>query len=101
MQGAKCFNTPLLYTTHYHKDNFRNNTKCRLINHSKSKVGHVSKNYMKETIEDVSRKTEIDQWHNTAIVSNWFKNLSGKLKVKFIKFDIAEFETSISEKSFK
>ena len=27
-----------------HKENFRNNNKCRLINPSKSEVGHVRKN---------------------------------------------------------
>ena len=80
-----------------HKENFRNNTKCRLINPSKSEVGRVSKKYLNDIIADVSRKTEVNQWRNTATVINWFKNLSDKHKRKFIKFDIAEFYPSISE----
>ena len=80
-----------------HKKNFRNNTKCRLINPSKSEVGRVSKKYLNDIIADVSRKTEVNQWRNTARVINCFKNLSDKHKRKFIKFDIAEFYPSISE----
>ena len=80
-----------------HKENFRNNTKCRLINPSKSEVGRVSKKYLNDIIADVSRKTEVNQWRNTARVINCFKNLSDKHKRKFIKFDIAEFYPSISE----
>ena len=80
-----------------HKENFRNNTKCRLINPSKSEVGRVSKRYLNDIIADVSRKTEVNQWRNTATVISWFKNLSDKHKRKFIKFDIAELYPSISE----
>ena len=47
-----------------HKQNFRNNTKCRLINISKSEVGRVSKSYLKYFIADVSHKTEVNHWHN-------------------------------------
>ena len=80
-----------------HKENFRNNTKCRLINPSKGEVGRVSKQYLSDIIADVSRKTEVNQWRNTATVINWFKNLSDRHKCKFIKIDIAEFYPSISE----
>ena len=80
-----------------YKENFRNNTKCRLINLSKSEVRRVSKKYLNDIIADASRKTEVNQWHDTATVINWFKNLSDKHKRKFIKFDIAEFYPSISE----
>ena len=52
---------------------------------------------MNHTVADVSRKKEVNQWRNTATVINWFKNLSDKHKLKFIKFDIAEFYQSISK----
>ena len=52
---------------------------------------------MNDILADLSRKTEVNQWRNTATVINWFKNLSDKHKRKFIKFDIAEFYPSISE----
>ena len=68
-----------------------------MINPSKSEVCRVSKKYLNDIIADVSRKTEVNQWRNTATVINWFKNLSDKHKRKFIKFDIAEFYPSISE----
>ena len=92
----ECYSNQHAYTTlKDHKQNFRNNTKCRLINPSKSEVGRVSKKYLNDIIADVSLKTEVNQWHNTATVINWFKNLSDKHKRKFIKFDIAEFYLSI------
>ena len=95
---VECYSNQHAYITlKDHKENFRNNTKCRLINPSKGEVGIVSKKYLNIIIADVSRKTEVNQWRNTATVINWFKNLSDKHKRKFIKFDIAEFYPSISE----
>ena len=63
-----------------YKENFRNNTKCRLINLSKSEVRRVSKKYLNDITADASRKTEVNQWRDTATVINWFKNLSDKHK---------------------
>ena len=84
-----------------HKENFRNNIKCRLINPSKSEVGLVSKCYLSNIIADVSKKTKANQSRNTSTVIDWFKNLADKQKQKFIKFDIAEFYPSISEDLLK
>ena len=86
-----------------HKENFRNNSKCRLINHTKSEVGLVSKCYLSNIIADVSqkKKKKVNQWRNTLTVIDWFKNLADKQKRKFIKFDIAEFYPSISEDLLK
>ena len=39
-----------------HKEDFKNNTKCRLINPSKSEVGLASKTYLNEIIAEVSKK---------------------------------------------
>ena len=38
-----------------------------------------------------------NQWRNISTVTDWFRNLAGKQKRKFIKFDITEFYPSISE----
>ena len=88
-----------------HKDNFNQNTKCRLINPSKSEVGLVSKHYLNSIISTVAEKSGVNQWRNTAIVIDWFKNPSNKSKCRFIKFDIADFYPSItkdlSEKSIE
>ena len=54
-------------------------------------------NYLNGIVANVSRKTEVDQYCNTATVISWFKNLRGKHMRKFIKFDVAEFYPSISE----
>ena len=57
-------------TLKHHKENFRNNTKCRLISPSKREVDRVSKNYLNDIIADVSRKMEVNQWCNVATVVN-------------------------------
>ena len=94
----ECYSdNPAYITLKDHKENFRNNTKCRLINPSKSEVGLVSKSYLGNIIASISKKTKVNQWRNTSTVIDWFKNLTDKQKRKFIKFDIAEFYPSISE----
>ena len=42
-----------------HKDNFRNNTKCRLINTAKSEVGKISKKILSRIITSLREKNEI------------------------------------------
>ena len=42
-----------------HKENFRHNTKCRLINPSKSEVGRISKKYLNDIIADVLAKQKL------------------------------------------
>ena len=49
---------------------------------AKTLVGLVSKKYLNDIIADVSCKTEVTQWRNTATVINWFKTLSDKHKQK-------------------
>ena len=80
-----------------HKANFKNNTKCRLINPSKSEVGLVSKHYLSSIISTVAEKSGVNQWRNTSTVMKWFENLQNKEKCRFIKFDIADFYPSITE----
>ena len=80
-----------------HKENFRNNIKCRLNNSWKSEVGFISKKYLSNIISEVKEKTGINQWQNTSTVIDWCKNLGNKTKHEFIKFNIAEFYPSISE----
>ena len=63
---VECYSNQHAYITlKDHKENFRNNTKWRLINPSKSEVGRVSKKYLNDIIADESRKTEVNQWRNT------------------------------------
>ena len=80
-----------------HKANFKNNSKCRLINPSKSEVGLVSNYYLSSIIITVAEKSGVNQWRNTSTVIKWFENLQNKQKRRFIKFDIADFYLSITE----
>ena len=72
-----------------------------MINPSKSKAGLVSKCYLRNIIADVSKKKRVNQWRNTSTIIDWLKNLTDKQKQKFIKFDIAEFYSFISEDLLK
>ena len=79
-----------------HKANFKNNTKCRLINPSKSEIGLFSKHYLSSIITVVTEKSDVNQWKNTSTAVKWFENLQNKQKRRFIKFDIADFYASIT-----
>ena len=80
-----------------HKENFRNNTTCRLINPTKSELGKISKQKLAKIVSEVKAKTKVNQWKNTNSVLSWFNNLPNKAKTKFIMFDIEAFYPSISE----
>ena len=87
-----------------HKANFKNKTKCRIINPPKSEVGLVSKHYLiarlsYRSYSTVAEKSGVNQWRNeyTSTAMKWFENLQNKQKCSFIKFDIADFYPSITE----
>ena len=80
-----------------HKANFKNNTKCRLINPPKSEVGLLSKHYLNWIISMVAEKSGVNQWRNTPSVIKWLENLQNKQKRWFIKFDITDLYPSITE----
>ena len=66
--------TPAFVTLKEHKDNFRSNPTCRLINLSKNKSAKVNKH--------------LNQWRNTDAVLKWFNNIADKSNCSFIQFDI-------------
>ena len=56
-ERMECYSEQSVFITlKDHKANFKNNTKCRLINPSKSKVGLVSKHYLNLIISMVAEK---------------------------------------------
>ena len=57
-----------------HKDNFENNTKCRLINPAKSELGKVSKKIVARIATSLKEKTKLNLWKNTDSVLKWFKD---------------------------
>ena len=87
---------PVFITLNDHKENFKTNQKCRLINPSKSEMGIVSKKYLENIISKLNCNLRYSQWRNTSTVIEWFKAIKNKAKCRFIKFDIAEFYPSIS-----
>ena len=80
-----------------HKDNFRSNTKCRLLNPSKSEIGSITKSFLERIISDAKRSTKVNQWRETSAVIDWFKKMENKKSSRFIKSDIVDFYPSISE----
>ena len=80
-----------------HKENFMINPKCRLINPTKTEIGHISKAYLERIVADVTKATNFNQWRNTSTVINWFKEIPDKQRHRFVKFDICDFYPSISE----
>ena len=80
-----------------HKDNFQNSKPCRLINPSKSEIGHISKVILEKAVKDVTKATGLNQWRNTSTVIDWFRKIPRKSQARLIKFDICDFYPSISE----
>ena len=80
-----------------HKPNYRNNTKTRLINPTKSYLGKVSKIKLARIIHRVRVRSGLCQWKNTDSVIDWFKGLTNKPNLKFIQFDIVSYYPRITE----
>ena len=74
-----------------HKDNFENNTKCRLINPAKSELGKVSKKIVARIVTSLKVKRKLNLWKNTDSFLKWFKDLENKNKLSFKQFNICEF----------
>ena len=86
-----------LITLKDHKENFKNNPNCRLINPAKSEIGIVSREYIDNINKIIIEKTNVNQWRNTDAVITWFQNIENKDISSFIKFDIVDFYPSISK----
>ena len=79
-----------------HKENFKDNRKCRLIDLAKSEIGIASKEYIDSINKIITEKTNVNQWRNTDAEVTWFQNIENKNISLFIKFDIVDFYPSIS-----
>jgi hypothetical protein len=80
-----------------HKENFRNNPKCRLINPTKPEIGKVSRSILQAKIAEVKSKSMLSQWKNTDCVKKWFSELKQKHIQTFIQFDFQNFYPSITK----
>ena len=61
-----------------HKENFKNNPKCRLINPAKNNLGLLSKQVLDRINNNIRSKTNSNQWRNTKSVIDWFSNIREK-----------------------
>ena len=44
-----------------HKENFQTNPKCRLINPTKTEMGHISKSMLERIVKEVTASTHFNQ----------------------------------------
>ena len=89
--------TPAFVTLKDHKDNFRSNPTCRLINPSENELEKVSKQLVEKINSDIIEKLLFNQWRNNNAVLKWFNNITDKSNCSFVQFDIKEFYPSITE----
>ena len=81
-----------------HKEDFRNNPKCRQVNPCKPDLGKVSKCRLEEIAEIDAEKSGLTQFKNTQGFLSWYNNLADKSKGSFYQLDITKFYPSITEK---
>ena len=80
-----------------HKENFDNHPTVRPINPAKYELGRISKLILDKINKKISQKFELNQWKDTDVVIDWFKQIKNKNLYKFATFDIKEFYPSIKE----
>ena len=80
-----------------HKNNFRTNTKCRLLNPSKVDSGRVSCEILARINTEARKLLKFNQWLKTTDVLEWFNRREIGRRASFIQFDIVNFYPSISK----
>ena len=84
-----------------HRENFDKHTTARLINPAKNELGRIIKLILDKINKKISQKFVLNQWENTDIVIDWFKQIKKKHLYKFTNFDIKQFYPSIKECQLK
>ena len=62
-----------------YKENFDNHPTVRLINPAKNELGRISKLILDNINKKISQKFEQNQWKNTDIVPDWFKQIKNNV----------------------
>ena len=57
----------------YYKENFDNHPAVWLINPAKNELGRRSRLVLDKINKKISQKFQLNQWKNTNIVFDWFK----------------------------
>ena len=71
-----------------HKENFKHNTKCRLINPSKGEIGIVSKKLLEEINNKLNNHLCYNQWCSTSTVIEWFRDIENKKPVNSLNLTL-------------
>ena len=80
-----------------HKTDFSNNTKCRLINPTKSEIGKVSRQILRAKIEIIKKKSQLNLLKDSSDLKTWYTNLRQKHNLSFIQWDFDSFYPSITK----
>ena len=88
--------SPAFISIKDHKNDFRTNPRCRLINPAKSQIGIISKTILQNLNKSVREATGLEQWQSTKQVLQWFQNIDKKKHRFFLQFDIVDFYPSIT-----
>ena len=89
---------PAYNTLKDHKDDFKNNPKCRQINPCKPELGKVSKHRLDEIANIVREESGLVQFKNTQQFVSWYEAQKDKDQSSFYQMDICNFYPSITEK---
>ena len=81
-----------------HKQNFKNNPQCRLINPAKTEIGLISQQILQRINSEIRQKTGLTQWRKTRAPIDWFEGLVDKQNLVFAQCDIVDFYPSITKK---
>ena len=84
-------------TIKYHKENFLNHPKVRLINPVKNELGRISKTILDNINMKLFETTKMSQWKNIVSAVKWFNSLKNKHLMKFVMFDIKGFYPCITQ----
>ena len=84
-----------------HRENFDKHTTARLINPARNELGRIIKLILDKINKKISPKFVLNQWENTDIVIDWFKQIKKKYLYTFATFDTKQFYPSIKECQLK
>ena len=80
-----------------HKDDFRNNPKCRLVNLTKTELGQASRKILRAKIEIIKQKSQLNSLKDGNCAKKWFTNISQKHTKTVIRWDFTKFYPSITK----
>ena len=80
-----------------HKENFLNNPTVRLITPAKSKLRRISEAMLDNINKCLYTSFTVNQWKNTASVTDWLQRIEKKDLHKFIMFNMNNFYPPIQE----